>query len=390
MSNYQELTRDYISSTKGIVSAADMLKIAIAGGDLADIDFAVDMLSNAADEYQGREGQRAKFGFDEMGQTPETDLPKKERLAGDLLVGALMDLEVANTLLIAGQAVEKTGQPEATENLETITSQLDGLTNILAFPLGKDVSEQFQRARFGFDEAAPPLEEVKSTDLATAKNNYEKQVGKFMDALKAETKVVITAGFKGVEELDDKKLAEAINLVGETAKELPKLGKLISKGLELVIEALQKLVKLLGENNVNELKEKAEELLGEIKKGEGLFDKFLNTSYGVENGKTHIKDLLAKTACDSDAIDQGTTHINDLQTRFSEQTVIVNRIIKGLNTGKKLVGLLLPQAIWMLLFGAFYIVAMDYILLAGMDFADTTTLIKFVKGVLETSEDILA
>ena len=171
MSKYGQASLDYVNSAKGIVSAANMLKIAIGGGDQGDIDFAVDALTNAASEYTGRASEQEQLGFDEIAQTLDVDLPKKERVAGDLLVSTLTDLEVANTLFVAGSTVGETTEPETLENLERAASQLDDLTRLLD-PLGEDVRVPTERARFGFDEVVAPAEEVVSLDRGKAKSNY--------------------------------------------------------------------------------------------------------------------------------------------------------------------------------------------------------------------------
>ena len=125
MNKYSEVSSNYVNSAKGVASASNMLRIAVGGGDKGDIDFAVEALFNAASEYSGNSIEQEQFAFDEISQTPEYDLPKKERVAGDILVSTLTDLEVANTLFVAGRTVGETAEPTSLENLEEATSNIN-------------------------------------------------------------------------------------------------------------------------------------------------------------------------------------------------------------------------------------------------------------------------
>lgn len=260
MDGYRETAGDFVQSAKGVIGAVDMLKTAVAGGDPDDIDFAVDIVAKAADSYTGSTARYERFGFDELAATPKTTLPKRERMTSDLLASALLDLQVANALITAGQSAEKPAQPASLADLEAATSQLNSLTNVVALPLGKAVDTPAPAVRFGFDEvpAAAPI--APSADLATAKANFEKHATELLDTLVAESKKVVQGGFTGIKDLDMTKIAEAIGMLGKTALELPRVGRLISKGLALAIQAMGKITKLLGTENAEALREKAQKL----------------------------------------------------------------------------------------------------------------------------------
>ncbi len=391
MDGYTVAASEFVQSAKGVVGAVDMLKTAISGGDQGDVDFAADILAEAADRYAGNTAKYRQIGFDAIAAAPVTARPKRERVAGDLLASALVDLNVANTLVIAGLAADpKTFKPESLQDLDVAASQLGTLTNVVGLPLGRAVDVPSQAARFGFDEVAAAKPTVASQDLPTAKGTYEKRVAEVLAGLVAETKKVISAAFETVSTLSAKELAEAIGILGDTASELPQLGKLIVKGATLALQALQKVTQMLGSENAEALRKKAKEIIDQVKQGGDVLDKFLTYSYGVTDTKKLVQGLLAATPADVARIDSGTRRLADLQTRFSEQMVIVSRIVKALSMGKSVVGMLLPQVMAVLLFGAFYLLAMDYSVLAGMDFADSAGVLDFVDGVVKISVSTLA
>jgi hypothetical protein len=390
MSQYRAATSEFVQNAKGVIGPVDMLKMALAGGDTSDIEFATDVLARAADSYAGNTAKYERFGFDEIAATPDSALPKRERVVSDLLASALVDLQVANTLIVAGRAAKETPELTSLADLETTTDQMNSLINLIALPLGKAVDVPAERARFGFDEVPSPAPAGASQDLATAKANFEKSHTEVLKVLVTETKNVLQAAFKGVADLDEQKMAEAIGMLGQTAGQLPRIGTLITKGLTLAVQALQKLSKLLGSENVETLRQKAQEILAQIKAGGDLLDQFLTSSYGVAKAQEHVRTRLNETSAAIGQIDRGTKRFADLQTRFAEQMALLTRIVNGLNTGKRFVGFLLPPVAAVLLFGTFYLVAMNYAVFAGIDFADSTKLLNWVKGVITITEETLA
>jgi hypothetical protein len=389
MNGYYETAIKYIRSSRNVVDALDILQTAISDGDLDEIEFASDELARTADSYLGHTTQQQAFGFDEMAAVPATNLFKREQIASDLLVGVLLDLEMANTLVIAGQLVGETAGPASVEDLNEVRDQLDSLIIKVAPPLTGSVDTLSKTARFGFDETPKITLPPASSNLATAKANFEKCAMETLEGLVAETRKVLDAAFKTVGDWDEAALNKAIGMVGECIDDLPWLGKLTNKGLLIAVQALQKLSKLLGLRHTKLLQEYAEEIIKQIKAGGELLGKFLIYTYGMDKMKLRVRELLEKTSTNVSQIDGGARELINLKLRFTEDMAMVTRLINLLDVGKKTVGKLLPEAAGILLFGAFYIVAMDYALLAGMDFADTTTIITLVEGIIETSEAVL-
>jgi hypothetical protein len=196
MNGHREAAIGFVHSAKGVVGAVDMFRTALAGGDQTDIDFAVDILAKAADAYSGDTETYGRMAFDEIAATPET-AAQRERLAGDILMSALVDLNVAQTLIVAGGLTELPGSGVAAPQLDEARDALDSITNAAALPLGKPLTDAAPPARFGFDELVPSTP-VSSSDIASAKANYEKRVSDFFASLVDESKRVVAAGFEAL------------------------------------------------------------------------------------------------------------------------------------------------------------------------------------------------
>lgn len=389
MNGYQEASQDFIQDAKGVIGAMDLLRTAIAGGDAGDIKYAKGLVANAAGRYAGTTEAYQRFGVDEMAVTPETALPKRERVAGDLLASALLDLELANALMVAEQSAEKPNEAGAVANLETRIDELNNLTNTLAFPIAKPVSDLSPTARFGLDEVALPLAIAPSADLATAKAKFEERVAETCDTLVSESKKVVQACFKAVKGFDQKEIADAIGMLGKSALEIPQVGKLIAQGLMIAAQAMDKITKLFGAESSAALREKAQKILSLINERVDLMDKFLHHTFGVDDTKQRVRVFLDRSPSQLDKIDAGAKKLAELQTRFAEQMAVLLRIVNGLTIGKRITGFFLPEATTILLFGTFYFLAMDYAVLAGMDFADSVGLLNFVDGIVRISESTL-
>jgi hypothetical protein len=225
--------------------------------------------------------------------------------------------------------------------------------------------------------------------LATAKVSFEKHLTEFLQTLIAETKRIVLASFGKLEDLDDNEITEAISMIGKTAVDLPKIGKLIDKGLTLAMQALQKLNSLLGPENTQALQKQLNKIIEQVKAGGDPLEKFLNHSYGIATTEERVRNLLKETSADSARIDDGTRRLAELQNRFTEHMALINRIVDALSTGKRFAGMFLPGVTVAMLFGGSYLIAMLYSVLAAMDFADTTTLITIVPGAVKIVEETL-
>lgn len=388
----RDATIGFVQNTQSIVGAVDMLKAAIAGGDADDISFAADLVAKAADDYSGTSAEYGRFGLDEIAAPADREVPDGGRGASSLLASALLDLEVGNTLMVAGRLVEAPGQTAGVAEvgeLEQTAEELSNTIKAVSSPLGRGAGRAAAPARFGFDEIPPPPSFTPSPDLETAKSNFNARVGEFLSALVAESRSVVAAAYEGIEKFDYNKILEVLGTLGTAVTDLPHVGKLIAKGFSLVVQALGKITELLGAQNAQKLRELAEKIFKLVKERADPLEKFLEYSYAVPDVKKYVADLIEQTPADREKLDAGAKRLADLKLGFTEHMVLLTRIVKGANTGKGIADFFLPQATTVAVFGSFYLLAMDYAVLRGMDYADTAGIFDFVEGVIRISESTL-
>ncbi|MBN1261862.1 MAG: hypothetical protein JXB35_14385 [Anaerolineae bacterium] len=388
MNDYRSTRSGLVQGAQDVLTALGNLRVTLAVGDASDVVFASEALAMAADSYLGQTTKFSRSGFDERAAMPPAAMAEREQLTTEMLTSALVDLEVANALIAAGIAVGETEAPALAQPLEMTTAELDDTVRVVATPMQKGVGFEEPVRRFQLDEVPEVAAVETSASLPAAKTAYDTCLADLLKALVSETKKVLEGGFKGVEDLDEKALDEAIEVVGQGLEDIPKIGKLVSKGLTAIVETLDKLTGILGEDAVKEMQKKAKELIDQITSGAAL-ETFLKTNFGTDATTKMVQEWMGKTPADIVKIDGGRQQLLALQTRFAELTAVMLRIIKGLNTAKKFLNKLLPEATTLLLFGAFYIVTMDIAVLSGMDYADTTTLVIMVPGVRKISEATL-
>src|ERR1044072_479346 len=216
MTNYREATTSFVNSAKGVVGAVDMLKAAIAGGDPEDIKFTTELVTGAADDYLGNTETYQRRGLDEIASPSAETVVKQERVATDLLAGALMDLNVGNTILNIAHVAEHPETASGAE-LEANSEQLNNVINVVALPLGRSLETSVSTARFGFDEAPETLPLPSSNDAVVVKKNYEEQVAEVFTVLVAKSKEVVLTTFESIKGLDLEKLLEGLGSVGQLA-----------------------------------------------------------------------------------------------------------------------------------------------------------------------------
>jgi hypothetical protein len=377
-----------MESSKRVISAVDRVQTALTEGNPGDVELASDVLARAASDYAGYTGSYERFSFSEMVTIPKGMMPQQQ-LTSNLLVNILLDLQVANILMMVSQATGETIGPATVDDLETAAYWLETLVDQVALPLIWTADAPTTPVHFAFVEipVAPPVHPA--TDLAVAKANFQKQVDEMLAILVAQTKDILQAGWEVVKELDQAQIIAAIGQIDQGAPDVPRQSKLLQQSLNLATQALQKLNRLLGPQCTELLQEEARQLSTQLMDKTTLLDEFLIHTYRVAETKSYIVNLLNQTKTDLIHLNKGSEQLVELHNRFAEQMIILSRIITALNTSKRLAGFVLPKVTTMALFGAFYLGVMDYAILAGMDFADSAILFNFVPGVISISEATL-
>jgi hypothetical protein len=388
MNEYWKTTVDLMESSNRVISAVDIVQTALAEGDPGEVEFAGEILTRAAHNYADYSDSYERFSFSEMATLPKGMMPQQQ-LTSNLLVNILLDLKVANILMMVSQAIGETIGPATVDDLKTAACWLETLVDQVALPLTWTAGTPTTPVHFAFVElpVVPPVH--LATDLAVAKANFQGQVDEMLAILMAQTKDILQAGWEVVKELDQAQIIAAIGQIDQGAPDVPRQSKLLQQSLNLATQALQKLIRLLGPECTELLREEARQLSAQLMDKTTVLDEFLIQTYRVTETKSYIVNLLNQTKTDLIHLNNGSEQLVELYRCFVEQMTILRRIITALNKGKRLAEFSLPQVTTMILFGAFYLVVMDYAILAGMDYADSAILFNFVPGVINISEATL-
>jgi hypothetical protein len=388
MNEYWKTTVDLMESSKRVISAVDMVQTALTEGQSSDVQFTGDLLARTAYDYAGHTGHYERFSFEKMAAVAQAT--EAEQLTSNLLINILLDLKVANTLMVASQVTGETIGPATIDELETAICWLESLVERIALPLTWTAETPAAPVYFDFVEApiVPPVHST--TDLAVAKANFQQQVDGMLTTLVAQTKDIVQAGWEAVKELDQEQVITAIGQISQMDPQVPRLGQLVNQSLNLTTHALRKLTHLLGLGSTELLQEESRQLSARLLDKNPVLDEFLAHTYRVAETKYYVVNLLRQSKTDLSHLIEGSKQLAALHHRFAEQMIIVNRILTALQTGQALAEFALPKATARTLFGVFYLVAMDYVVLAGMDFADSALLFNFVPGVISISETTFA
>ncbi len=386
MQNMLNDTRVMLQRSRRVADNADFLSVALLSGNQTQIDEAVDDLLAAYDSYTGQaKTYSSRFGFDEVAKV--TDPIKRDQSAANALAGVLIDLEVAAVLGRAAQAIgEIEGQGSVTDLDEAVVS----LTQTIKAIEGP-ADTMPGTTRFAFDEviASQTPKVISSPNVSTAKATYARQVKTFYDTLLIETTSLLMEAFKGVSNLDADKIHQGLQTIAGPSETLSG-GRLVTRVLEATKRAIGTLKSILGSEPFNEIEKRLTKILDEIQQGGNVLQLFLKYTYGYDEGQGKIAEWSKTSQADHGAIDKGTQALQELQQQMVQAFALGKRIITTLHSLKwplewilKRFGGTLPLDL--LMSGAFLLV-MNSALLRGMDYADTTHIIKWVDGVMIISK----
>ena len=207
--------------------------------------------------------------------------------------------------------------------------------------------------------------------------------------LVAKSKEVVLTTFESIKGLDLEKLLEGLGSVGQLAAKIPHVSKLAAKGIAIVVQALEKISDLLNiGKEVEIIRTLARKVREYMKDATKPLEELLEFSYAAAESKKLVRQKLDQTSAAVAEISEAAKELVQLRTRFAEQMTLLNQIVSGVTVAKRLVNFFTPEATTLPFFGTFYVVAMTYSILAGMDFADAGGT-NLVHGVLQISEQVL-
>lgn len=369
---------DYLQNTQAVLRAGRELRKAL-GADWATLGDAISRLEQTAQQHEtGGMGYRA-FMFSELETTTEADKVTRERMTEDVLVSVLTDLQVANVLMAAGQALGETGKKAEPRLLDETLLRLDNTTRAIEQSLAQGVKP----GRFGFTEEAASPEVVRSADLPSAIETCKRRSNETLDILVSEAQGVVTSVVTALSKLDEKEVLEALSKLGVEVKELPKVGRLFRQGIEKLKGAIDTLTRLLGSEALVRIKAQVEQIWQEVREGKHVAQA-LKWAFGVEATQALIAKILSSEGLQQEALDQASNALAPLATTFKEKMAMAKGMASAVTLGGTLLALTPLAGPGLMLFTAsFYMGILAAVVLIGMDYADGGRILLRVRGVGE-------
>ncbi|MFL6448708.1 MAG: hypothetical protein ACJ746_13615 [Bryobacteraceae bacterium] len=381
MPNLTDETRNILQRSRSLADEADVLGIALRGGDTGRIENAAEDLAAAYDRYAGQTGMyTGRLRIDEPAALQGSDTAGRDTYA---LTSALLDLHVAAVMAGAADAAAGDGRAEYLD--EAITSLNETI---------KSRKSAARTSRLGFDEvtAAPPAANRPSVDFASARNTYVAQVERFYESLLAETSSLLNSVFEKVGGLNADTVDCYLSTIFGSLEGIPG-DKLLARAWSAVQRAIDTLRSFAGSEILDSIQQRVKKVIGQIRNGTGALTLFLIHAFQSDDGRHRISGWLESTRAELAVIDEGSRKVNALRDRMMENFALLKRIVETLHMLRKpaewLLGKLggtLPLDVAV---GGAFLLVMNVGILRGMDYADTTSIVKLVDGVLVITKEML-
>jgi len=387
MTDHVDWTSDYLNDTQSVLNAGRRLR-RVLSKDHSTREYAVTQLERAAQQQKtGGEGYRA-FMFSELDTAAEGDKQKRERVMEDVLAGVLTDLNVANVLMAAGQTLGEMGQKAGANVLDEALLRLENTTRIIEQSLPVPLSIGAEPGRFGFAEAAAELIVADSADLPSAIEGFRKRSNETLDDFVDQAKGVAVSIVAGLSKLDASKVLEALSGLGEKIEELPKVGRLFSQGIKKLQSAVDALMRLLGNDLLKKVKEQVGKIWNGFKDGKYVSAP-LEWAFGIEGAKKEIEAALLSQGLNQQTLDEASNAVAKLRISFKENMGMLSGVVSAVSLAGTL--LFIVPAIGQpltLAAASIYVVILGAVVLIGMDYTDSGTVLKRIHGVGEIAKGL--
>lgn len=372
-----------------VAEAGRMLQNFI-GGERAAREAAASELSQAADSQGRASTSYRSFMMSEATASPTADAVTRNAAAANVFASVLVDTQVASVLIAAGQNLGEAGATpdptlleEALTNLEETTRSVNAAGGI--------------QGRFGFSESgsADEANVEPSGTLEEALDRFRRQANETLSTLVSETQGVIS---KALETLRDNRITgkvwEGVSVIGRQLSDLPQfasVGRLIGQGAEILQNTVNSLVSWVGNDALTHFKEKISEFLKKVLNEDDIIKKSLEWVLGVDSTKASLAAALGVGGFEQGALDDGTGSLTRLSDSYKESMGFARSVVSALS----LVGaglLLIPAAGTKaaLLIASANVLVLAVVILVGMDYADSGSVLRRVRGVGSIIGDLKA
>ncbi len=394
--NHAAFTGDFLLSTRTIVLAGQDLQDALAQNEPTAIEFAITELEQAYARYDQAGENYRTFMLGRLGTTRSA--AQAERVSIDAMASVVTDLQVSHVLLAAGAAVGEVKLPPrrgrkavvAPLSLTDALQALEQTTRVLRRPLAAPLSRPPSTGTRGLFGPAQPIviEAVHSASLEEALQTFNSTASDTLERLIEGVYKAIMACIEAISKLDEESILAALRMLGLELEKLPDIGRLIRLGIDRLKKAIAALVAWLGEEIMDLLKAKLEELLRRWLSGEKI-ESELRRVLNVEATQNLVREASARPGLTREELDQASTALKVLTARFDEH---MGTITQAARTVTLIGGLLATSGLGVkavLLSAVAYLAVIAWAVGMGMDYADSGRILNRVAGVGVIAQGLL-
>lgn len=380
-------TGRYLLDTSAVVAAGRLLQNSL-GEDLNTLNYAVTRLSQAATKQgSGAKSYRA-FMFAEMKPAKKVRKKKNERIGEDVIASVLADLQVANVLMAAGHAVGEVKGKKRPEFLEAALNDLDQTGSVISKGLSSSLTKGTTLQRFNFSGTTVKKKTYASADTESAIKTFNKVSDETLEQLVTGVYEVAVSVFEALKKLSPEKVLEALNQLGGPVKTITGMAKhLIKQGLQKMKQALDDLTNLIGSDALKKVRDKVDEIWKS--RGKGIINHLLSKLLGIETTRAAITTILNARRMDKTILDQSSNEVADLLNPYNEKIQIAKKLVSAISFGTSLLVFTPIAGQKIALFAASsYFIVLASVMLIAMDYADSGTILRWVRGVGEIANGL--
>ncbi len=387
-------TNDYLQSTELVLLAGKQLRKMI-GTDPSTLEYYVTGLERAAQQHDTGGGSYRDYMLSTLEAAElESNLPQpgalELRVAEDTLASISADFQVANVLMAAGQVLGETGTKAPAALLDDALGGLEVTTQALQPALLSPLDAQPAAVRMTLAGATPAVTPVVSTSLTGAQQCFQMIYDQTLAALVKDAQEAIGSAITALSKIDPQKVLEALSKLGAQVSDLPKIGRLFAQGVQKLEDAIDALIRLLGNKALEKIKAQVKAIWKDVTEGK-YTTLALEHVFDTQGAREYLKPILEKPNLEMSRLDNASTQLLVLQGQFKDTMQTLGAITSALTLGGSflaLTTLATPElALGMALA---YLVVMGAVLLSGMDYADAGKIIKRVAGVRVIAGNVIA
>jgi hypothetical protein len=340
-----------------------------------DLQSAITQLEAAASKQGTKAAQYQAFSFSRM----ETGAPvPRHQTAEDLMANMLAEVETANVLMAAGQAIGETGERGDARRLERALEHLESTQQSIEHAQAGVAAS----GRFGFAELATPPDFPQGVTTERFTELAERTLHSFVD----EARGVVLVVLKGLDPVDIHKFGDELAALAAAREGL---GRLFSQGWAKLRGVIESLDRLFGAKAPAAVRERVEMLRTDFKKGKFVVG-LLERAFAIESVRQHVKTTLELKNLDEQALVLAGNELSQLKLRFRENMALARLLSTGLGVSVKLLMFTRIAAQGAVAVAGAYGAILAGVILIGRDYAGSGGVLNWVRGVARIVTDLAA